>query len=372
MGQNIKNIFLKKKIVIFMPSIEFGGVEKNLKIITNYLSNKINNIILLTSNNDAKPEFNKKIKFVSPKYKFANNLGRRLKTFICLFLLLKIYLKEKNIIILSFQANNFAIIFAYLFNISIITRSNTAPIGWSNNIFKKIIFNILLKIPKCVIVNSKDFKKKIDKEFNIKSKLIYNPFVKINKTLILEKRNINFFKSKSLKVINVARLVDQKDHLTLLRAFQVVSKQIDAKLLIIGSGKNRKQLEEFINDHNLNKKAKIIKFQKNPYGLIHKADLFVLSSKFEGLPNILIESQYLEKYIISTNCPTGPKEILLNGKLGDLVKVGDYNKIAIKIIEFYKKKNKMKKKIKLAKKKLNRFDYENNCKEYLRVLIKYM
>ena len=97
-----------------------------------------------------------------------------------------------------------------------------------------------------------------------------------------------------------------------------------------------------------------------------------MSSKFEGLPNVLIESQYLEKYIISTNCPTGPKEILLNGKLGDLVKVGDYNEIANKIIKFYKNKKRTKKIIKLGKKNLNRFDYENNCNEYLKVLMKYM
>ena len=372
MGQDINNKLNKKKIVIFMPSIEFGGVEKNLKVITDYLSKKLNNIILITANNNVKTEFNKKIIYVSPKYKFVNNLGRRFKTLICLFLLFKIYFKEKNIVILSFQANNFAIIFSYLFNIPILTRSNTAPIGWSNNIFKKIIFKILLKIPKCVIVNSKEFKKKIDKEFNIKSKLIYNPFVKINKKLILKKKNIKFLNSKSLKIINVGRLVDQKDHFTLLKAFHLVTKKIDAKLLIIGSGKNKEKLEKFIKDHSLNKIVKIINFQKNPFNFIHRADLFVLTSKFEGLPNVLIESQYLKKYVISTDCPTGPKEILLNGKLGDLVKVGDYNKISYKIIEFYKKKNEMRKKIKLAKKSLYRFDYKNNCNEYLKILEKYI
>ena len=126
MGKNIKNKFSNKKVVIFMPSIEFGGVEKNLKIVSSYLCKKLKNTILITSNNNVKKEFDNRIKFISPKFKFTNNLGRRLKTLVCLFLLLKVYLREKNIIILSFQANNFAIIFAYLFNISIITRSNTA------------------------------------------------------------------------------------------------------------------------------------------------------------------------------------------------------------------------------------------------------
>ena len=57
---------------------------------------------------------------------------------------------------------------------------------------------------------------------------------------------------------------------------------------------------------------------------------------FEGLPNVLLEAQCLKKFIISTNCPTGPKEILMNGTLGDLVSVGNYKKISLKLLENYK------------------------------------
>ena len=56
--------------------------------------------------------------------------------------------------------------------------------------------------------------------------------------------------------------------------------------------------------------------------------MVVLTSKFEGLPNILLEAQFLRKYIISTNCPTGPKEILLNSKAGDLINIGDFKKLS--------------------------------------------
>ena len=59
-----------------------------------------------------------------------------------------------------------------------------------------------------------------------------------------------------------------------------------------------------------------------------KADIFVLTSLYEGLPNVLLEAQYFKKYIISTDCPTGPREILLNGKAGDLIKIGDYKNLA--------------------------------------------
>ena len=64
---------------------------------------------------------------------------------------------------------------------------------------------------------------------------------------------------------------------------------------------------------------------KNPYPIIKETDLFILSSRYEGLPNVLLESLALEKMVISSNCRTGPKEILLNGKGGLLFEVGDYN-----------------------------------------------
>ena len=60
---------------------------------------------------------------------------------------------------------------------------------------------------------------------------------------------------------------------------------------------------------------------------LNQCDLLVLTSKYEGLPNVLLEAQYLKKYIISTDCKTGPREILNNGKYGDLFKVGDYKSL---------------------------------------------
>ena len=71
---------------------------------------------------------------------------------------------------------------------------------------------------------------------------------------------------------------------------------------------------------------------------LNQCNLLVLSSKYEGLPNVLLEAQFLKKYIISTNCPTGPREILLGGKAGDLIKVNNSKNLKKKIIEYYKNK----------------------------------
>ena len=77
---------------------------------------------------------------------------------------------------------------------------------------------------------------------------------------------------------------------------------------------------------------RIINFLDNPYPIIRETELFILSSKYEGLPNVLLESLVLKKMIISSNCRTGPKEILLNGKGGLLFKVGNHKDLYKKII----------------------------------------
>ena len=96
--------------------------------------------------------------------------------------------------------------------------------------------------------------------------------------------------------------------------------------------------------------------------------MFILSSKYEGLPNVLLESLILNKYVISSNCRTGPKEILLNGKGGDLFKVGDYKNLSKLIINFNLRKKINKKKLKYAKNQLYRFDYNVNLKKYLNLV----
>ena len=110
-------------------------------------------------------------------------------------------------------------------------------------------------------------------------------------------------------------MVDQKDQITILRALNKIKQQVDFELIIIGKGNLKNILLNYINENNLQKYIKILNFKKNPYPYIKQSEIFLLSSKFEGLPNVLLESQVLKKYIISSNCPTGPKEILLNGDL---------------------------------------------------------
>ena len=363
-----------KSLVLFMPSIEGGGVEKNLIIISNYFAKKIKNIKLISAENRLRNSFNKKINFISPSSKFSKNKNKIFKYLICLFLLFKEYLKNKNFIIFAFQANIYAIIFAKILNIKIITRSNSSPSGWSKNPLKRILFKFFLPMADEIIVNSYDFKKQMDKEFNLETKLILNPFdYKKIKKLKNEKIKDNFFKDKkNFKIINTARLTDQKDHLTLLKAFKIINKKIKSKLLIIGSGKNKEIIKNYISENNLQYSVKLIPFQNNPYNYINAADLFILTSKFEGLPNVLLEALSLKKFVISTNCPTGPSEILLRGKAGYLFEIGNYKQLAKKILFHYKKQRRNRLMTNYGYLSLSRYDYKKNCEKYFNLISDYL
>tara|TARA_S200000501_G_scaffold359985_1_gene386535 strand:- start:1768 stop:2859 length:1092 start_codon:yes stop_codon:yes gene_type:complete len=359
---------MKKEVIIFMPSIEGGGVEKNLFIVVNYLAKKINNISLITTSFQYRGKFNKKINLIFPKNKFWENLGRRFKYFICLFILFQNLLKNKNSVVFAFQANLYCIIICKLLSIKIIIRSNSAPEGWSKNIIKQYLYKVIIKKADKIIVNSYDFKNSMKKKFGVDPIVIYNP---LNKSEIVKKSKYkikNIFPKKKLKIVSIGRLVEQKDQITLLKSLNFLKNKINFYLVLIGRGDLKQKLVDYTKSNNLNNKVKFVNFKNNPYPYIKQADLFILTSKYEGLPNVLLESIALKKFIISSDCPTGPKEILLNGKCGYLFPVGDYKKLSRKILLFKKNSNKNKKIVNIAFKTLNRFDLNYNLKKYFNLI----
>jgi len=352
-----------------MPSIEGGGVEKNLFLVSNFLAKNIETLKVITISRKYKNKFNKSVKLITLKNRIWDNLSRRIKYFLSIILLIKEIFKNKNIIVMSFQANIYCILICKLFSIKIISRSNSAPIGWSQNFIKKIIFGIGLKLADKIIVNSIDFKQDLRKEFNVNAICIYNP---LNRNEILnksKKKSAKIFKSKKkLKILNIGRFTDQKDQFTFLKSLRNLKKDIEFEACIIGKGKLEKKLQNYIANNNLQKFVKILDFVDNPYPLMKQTDLFVLSSKYEGLPNVLLESLVLKKFIISSDCRTGPNEILLGGKGGLLFNVGDHKQLEKKIKYFFFNKKKCQKMMINAHKSLKRFDYNKNLKLYLDLL----
>ena len=359
-----------KKVVIFIPSIEFGGVEKNLYILIEYLQKMFPKIFIVTASKVNQRINKKKVEIISPTSNYWNKKNRFLKSMISSFLLFKNF-NKRDIVVISFQSNIFSLIVSKLMFWPIIIRLNTSPEKYANNLLKLFFFKYLYKLSDEIVVNSHDFKKNLKRIFNLNSFVILNPFKKTK----IKNKQVQFFKNfKGLRIINIARLTDQKDHITLLKSINKVVKdyKLDLKLCIIGGGKNFELLLEYIKKNKLNKTVNLLGYKKNAEQYIKHSDLFVLSSKFEGLPNVLIEAQILKVPIISSNCPSGPKEILLNGKLGILFKVGNHEDLYKKILLFNKNKKKYKKRSLLAHKYLKRFDYTINLSKYLKIINKHI
>jgi glycosyltransferase involved in cell wall biosynthesis len=124
-------------------------------------------------------------------------------------------------------------------------------------------------------------------------------------------------------VLGVGRLTEQKDFSTLIRAFARIRARREARLLILGDGPLRAQLQELAGSLGLGGEASLPGFEPNPYAYMSRASVFVLSSRWEGLPGALIEALYCGPRVVATDCPSGPREILAAGNYGQLVPVGD-------------------------------------------------
>jgi glycosyltransferase involved in cell wall biosynthesis len=133
-------------------------------------------------------------------------------------------------------------------------------------------------------------------------------------------------------ILGVGRLAPQKDFHTLLDAFALVRRQTAAKLLLLGEGPERGALADMISQLGLEDSVQLLGQVQNPLSYMRHADLFVLSSRFEGLPTVLIEALAVGVPIVSTDCPSGPREILQNGALGVLVPVADPEALAQAIV----------------------------------------
>ncbi len=356
-----------------MPSIEVGGVEKNLFIISNYLSEKLQKVSLITISKKHKNKFHSKIKIICSKNNAWDSTPKRIKFFVCLCLLFAEILKNRNVAVLCFQGNIYCTLLCKLLKIKIIVRSNSSPSGWSQNFIKKILYKKILNLADKIVVNSIEFKKELKTKFNLNATCIYNPLnAKKIKELSKIKIKNNFFKRNFVNIINIGRFTEQKDHLTLLRSINLLKNRIKIKLLIIGDGVNKNKILEYIKLKKLTRVVRVKKFTNNPYPFIKAADLFILTSKFEGLPNVLLEALTLNKFVISSNCPTGPKEILINNKGGLLFKVRDYIGLSEKILFFANNKKICYKKLLFAKSKLYRFNSKINLNNYLKLVKRYL
>ena len=170
---------------------------------------------------------------------------------------------------------------------------------------------------------------------------IYNPVVSEQLKHNAEKPvDHPWLKSKTIPVVlGVGRLTEAKNFGALIHAFSIVTANIPARLIILGEGSQRSTLEAIVHQLNLVDKVDLPGFAENPYPYMKRSSLFVLSSIWEGLPTVLIEALSCGTKVVSTDCPSGPREILENGKWGTLVPIDDVKELANAMINSIKERS---------------------------------
>ena len=165
-------------------------------------------------------------------------------------------------------------------------------------------------------------------------RVIYNP-VDIEKVhdLAMQDMDHPWFGAGSPPVIlGIGRLSPQKDFALLLEAFARLRQNRDARLLILGEGNERGSLEALADDLGISEDVSLPGYVDNPYKHIRNAALVAVSSRWEGMINVIIEAIAIGTPVVSTDCHSGPSEILDNGRIGRLVSVGDQDALCAAMI----------------------------------------
>ena len=316
-----------KKIFIFIPFVNNGGAEKAAINLCNNLSSNLKIfLIILNKKNLKKGIVHKNVTIISL---------RKNRLLFSFYSLGKVLVKFKPDYILSFMyANSIVstlskILFLSKSKLIFCIQNNPTEIikNSKNQAYTKILF---LTFKLCTIFSEKiitcsknlcdDVKKFCFKKSNVIS--IYNPVINsdfLKNSLIFDK-DLNKFRKKFKNILAIGRLEDQKNFEFLIRSFKKINYSNKFKLFIIGSGSKFKELQRLVLSLKMNNQIFLLGEKKNVYNFIKKCDFFVLTSKWEGLGNVLVESLYFNRNIISSNCEFGPSEILKDGKIGHLYK----------------------------------------------------
>jgi len=180
----------------------------------------------------------------------------------------------------------------------------------------------------------------------------------------LEKVSDPWFKENIPTVSTLGRLIPRKGYSDLLRAFRLVRDQQHARLIIIGEGESKSELRKLTRKLSLNDDVLFLGYQDNPFKFIYKSNVFVLSSHREGFGNVIIEAMACGIPVISTNCPSGPDEIITDGVNGLLVPVGDVEAMASAITRLFKDETLREKLSVDGRRRAEDFRVEKIVKEY--------
>lgn len=357
----------KKKIAFFIPSLNGGGAERMMVNKANYLSQQgyLVDLILIRKEGPYLP-------LVDPQVNIIDLKSSRAATSI--FKLISYFKKDTPDVILSALTHiNILTVIAKVFsrkNIKVVvSQRNMYSPKLGRGVLNKLMHALAIccyKKADAVIAISDGVKESLVNSLNMKPdsiNTIYNPAYSLESVeLSYEKPSHYWFSLGTPVILSVARLEEVKDFSTLIKAFALLRKEINAKLIILGEGSERGKLESLINKMELQNDVDLVGFVDNPHAYMRAADLFVLSSKREGFGNVIVEAMACGTPVVSTNC-SGPKEVLEDGKWGRLVPVSDISALADAMKESLKHPSSVD-----VTERAKAFSVEKIAQEYLAVL----
>ena len=346
----------KTKIFLFNPYPAIGGVDTTVKRL----------LYSLGSNYEVEYLSLKKTEKFK-KSNIKNTVIKSKSTFRSFLQIYKIFKDDKNenkiFFSIQYFVNIWSIIFIKLFlkgKLFIYEVNHLDEFKYFKNLkdfIKKKIIKILVKIlykyPDTIGTNSKELSTDLSKYVNRKIYTLYNPCFKE-----VKKKKIIYKAGSKIKILNISRFENQKDHFTLLNAINISPIKDKINLILVGYGYNQKKIQKFIFQNKIKAKIfvnenKIDKFYKN-------ADLYVCSSLYEGLPTTVIEAASNCIPIISSNFKSGSSEIFKNGKAGYIFKIKDSKTLSKLLLKFYKNPKPFFEKELICRKNLNRFKIKKN------------
>jgi GalNAc-alpha-(1->4)-GalNAc-alpha-(1->3)-diNAcBac-PP-undecaprenol alpha-1,4-N-acetyl-D-galactosaminyltransferase len=321
----------KIKILILTNALSpAGGAERVVSILANGFSNNYDVTVLCThvDANRSEFSFNEQVSINYIKdlnnHNYFNRFSGYLKK---IFLLRKFLIKNNYDIVISFLTNVNVLILISSFRLKvpvIISERSYPPFMYVGTILK-ILRALLYNYASSIVVQTKvtdAWRKKIFPRLN--SKIIPNPvdFPLINETPVLNPDN--FLDPKKKTLLSVGRLDKGKNHKDTILAFSLlIKKHPNLQLVIVGDGPESLTLKELTKKLGINKSVFFLGRIGNVGNWYERSDFFVLSSKFEGFPNVLVEAMAYGIPVISYDCQAGPSEIIVNGVNGFLVKIDD-------------------------------------------------
>jgi len=364
----------RRKILFVIPSLAGGGAEKVLLNLLKYLDRKKFKLCLALF--EYKGEYLNQL----PEDVVVCDLKKRSRFdfFKLIFLLAyKVYPKVRPDIVVSFleYTNLVAILsrkFSWLKPYIIISECSHFTISVKYKRMRKLRTLLMRKFypyASKIVSVSKGVANDLIINYGIsreKIQVIYNSIDLQHIKRLIKESDFSEFNDKLPTIIACGRLVRAKNYSLLLRSFARVQNQIDARLLILGQGEERLSLEQLSNRLGIQDRVKFLGFQKNPFKYIACADIFVLSSDWEGFGNVIIEAMVCGVPVISTRT-SGPDEIITDGVNGLLVPVGDVNAMAEVILKLLKDESLRRHLIEAGRKRAEDFRVEKMVAEYERV-----